>query len=178
MAEPVTVARPYAEAIFRLGRESSTLAAWSEALALIEAVVHDREMHRIVGDPNVDDRQLESLILGVIGDKIDGAARNLVQTLIQNKRLELITPVKELFEDLKRDHEGTLEAKIITALPITDDQVRQLVARLESSYKRKVKVDVEVDPQLIGGVKIVVGDKVIDATVRGRLEAMAAALTS
>jgi F-type H+-transporting ATPase subunit delta len=78
---------------------------------------------------------------------------------------------------LRREKEGTLEATIISALPMDDTQVRQLVAQLENKYQRKVTAQVETDSSLIGGVKIVVGDKVIDATVRGRLDAMAATLT-
>ena len=120
-------------------------------------------------------------MLGVIGDKLDasiaGAARNFVQVLISNGRLELTPQVRTLFEDLKREQEGTLEAKIISALPIGEAEVKPLVAALEAKYKRKVVVSVETDPSLIGGVKIVVGDKVIDATVRGKLDSMAAALT-
>jgi F-type H+-transporting ATPase subunit delta len=82
-----------------------------------------------------------------------------------------------LYENLKREQEGVLEARVISAMPISDDQVKTLVAALEAKFKRRITTKVEVDQQLIGGVKIVVGDKVIDATVRGRLDAMAATLT-
>jgi len=150
MAEPVTVARPYAEAVFKLAREQNALAKWSDALANLDAVVGDAQMQVCVSDPNVSAQQLEALVLGVIGDKLDaqvaGAARNFVQVLVQNGRLELT-------------------------------QVKQLVSALEAKYQRKVTAKVETDASLIGGVKIVVGDKVIDATVRGKLDAMAAALT-
>ena len=80
-------------------------------------------------------------------------------------------------EELRRQHEGILEARIVSALPIDDRQQAELVARLEAKHGRKVSAQVEVDPKLIGGVRIVIGDKVIDATVRGKLDAMAAALT-
>lgn len=177
MAEPVTIARPYAEAVFKLAREHNALAKWSDALANLDAVVGDSRVQAIIGDPNVSAQQLEELVLGVIGGGLEGVARNFVQVLVQNGRLELTPHIRGLYESLKREHEGVLEANVISALPISDEQVKVLVAALETKFKCRITTRVEVDPQLIGGVKIVVGDKVIDATVRGRLDAMAAALT-
>jgi F-type H+-transporting ATPase subunit delta len=176
MAELVTVARPYAEAAFRLALEARDLAKWSDMLGLVEAVVKNEEVAARIGDPNVDDRAIEGLLLGALGDRLDGHARNLVQMLIENGRLELMPHIRSLFEDLRRAHEGVLEAKIISALAMDEAQVRPLVQALEKKYGRKVNAQVEIDPELIGGARIVVGDKVIDATVRGRLDAMAAAL--
>jgi F-type H+-transporting ATPase subunit delta len=178
MAEPVTVARPYAEAVFKLASEANALAAWSDAIANIDGVVADARVQTCITDPNVSAQQLEGLVLGVVGDKLSGEARNFVQVLVANNRLDLMPLIREHFEALKREKEGVLEAKIISALPMDDAQVKQLVAQLEAKYQRKVTAQVETDASLIGGVKIVVGDKVIDATVRGKLDAMAAALVS
>ena len=176
MAQTVTIARPYAEAAFRLAREKNTLDRWSQMLRLLDIVVQDERIARCIGDPNVSGRQLESLVLGVCGEQLDGPGRNFVQVLVQNDRLSVVPEIRALFEDLKREHEGILEAQITSAFVINDEQKSQLVRRLESKYQRKVSAQVSVDPQLIGGVKIVVGDKVLDATVRGKLAAMAAAL--
>ncbi len=178
MAEPVTVARPYAEAVFKLASDGNALAAWSDALANIDGVVADASVQRCITDPNIGAQQLEGLVLGVVGDKLPGEARNFVQVLVQNGRLDLMPLIRAHFEALKREKEGVLEARIISALPIDDAQVKQLVAHLEAKYQRKVTAQVETDASLIGGVKIVVGDKVIDATVRGKLDAMAAALAN
>jgi F-type H+-transporting ATPase subunit delta len=177
MAELVTIARPYAEAAFKLALENDNVAGWSDMLGLVDAVVRDERVASRIGDPNVDDRALEGLILGTLGDRLDGQGRNFVQVLIQNHRLELLPPIVALYGELHREYEGVVEARVISALPITDEQVRPLLAALEKKYGRKVNAQVEVDPQLIGGARIVVGDKVIDATVRGRLDAMAAALS-
>ena len=177
MAEPVTIARPYAEAVFKLAREKSNLARWTEMLALLETVAKDEQVRSCIGDPNVSGEQLESLILGAVGGRLDGHGRNLVQVLIHNGRLELVPEIRSLYEELRREQERVVEATIVSALPVSDEQLEGLVARLEARYQRKVTARVEIDQWLIGGVKIVVGDEVIDATVRGRLNAMAAALT-
>jgi len=177
MAELATVARPYAEAAFKLAIENNALQRWSDMLGLIEAVVRDEQIASRIGDPNVDEHALESLILGTLGDRLDGAGRNFVQVLVQNGRLELVSQIRALFDELKREHEGVVEAKIVSALPVEEEQVRPLLEALEKKYGRKVSAQVEVDPELIGGARIVIGDKVIDATVRGRLDALAAALT-
>ncbi len=178
MAEPITIARPYAEAVFKLASESNALAAWADAIANIDGVVADSRVQACISDPKVSAQQLEGLVLGVVGDKLTGDARNFVQVLVQNNRLDLMPLIRTHFEALKREKEGVLEAKIISALAMNDAQVKQLVAQLEAKYQRKVTAQVETDASLIGGVKIVVGDKVIDATVRGKLDAMAAALVN
>jgi F-type H+-transporting ATPase subunit delta len=178
MAEPVTIARPYAEAVFKLAAEGNALAAWSDALANIDGVVADSRVQACISDPKVSAQQLEGLVLGVVGDKLSGDARNFVQVLVQNNRLDLMPLIRSHFEALKREKEGVLEAKIISALKMNDEQVKQLVARIEAKYQRRVTAQVETDASLIGGVKIVVGDKVIDGTVRGKLDAMAASLVN
>jgi F-type H+-transporting ATPase subunit delta len=177
MAEPVTIARPYAEAVFKLAAGSNTLAAWSDAMANITGVVADTRVQSCISDPKVSKPQLEALVMGVLGDRLSGEARNFVQVLVQSNRLALMPLIRVHYEALKREQEGVLEATVISALKLSDDQVKQLVAKLEAKYQRKVTAQIETDATLIGGVKIVVGDKVIDATVRGKLDAMSAALT-
>ena len=181
MAEHVTIARPYAEAVFKLASSANapgTLAAWSDALANIDGVVADARVRACISDPKVSVQQLEGLVLGVVGDKLTNEARNFVQVLVQNNRLDLMPLIRRHYEALKREKEGVQETKIISALPLSDEQLKQLIAQLESKYQRKVTAQVETDASLIGGVKIVIGDKVIDATVRGKLDAMAAALVN
>jgi F-type H+-transporting ATPase subunit delta len=118
MAEPVTIARPYAEAVFKLAREKSDLARWSGMLAVLDALVKDPQIQVCIGDPNVTSEQLAALILGVAGDSVDGSGRSFVQVLVANDRLVLLPEIRGLYEDLRREAEGILEAKIISALPI------------------------------------------------------------
>ena len=177
MAELATIARPYAEAVFRLAKEGNALAAWSEKLAFIAAVSQDPQMQAAIGNPKVTASDIERLLLAICGERIDGAARNLIQLLMRNRRLAVLPQIREQFEKLKLEDEGKLDARISSAYPLDDAQRAQLVNLLSSRFKRKINATVTVDPELIGGIKVEVGDKVWDASVRGRLQAMAVTLT-
>jgi F-type H+-transporting ATPase subunit delta len=177
MAENITIARPYAEAVFKLAKEKNTLAEWAKMLALLETVVKDPHVIAYTTNPNFSAEQIESLLLGICGEKLDGMGRNFVQVLTRNDRLPLLPQIRELFEALKAEQEGVLEVKIDSAFPLSKKQTGELERRLKERYQRKIVTQVSVEPELIGGVKIAVGDHVLDATVRGKLEAMRTALT-
>lgn len=177
MAELATIARPYAEAVFRLAKEDNALAAWSEKLSFIAAVYQDPQMQAAIGNPKVAANDVERLMLAVCGERIDAAARNLIQLLVRNRRLTVLPQICEQFEKLKVEDEGKLDAKISSAYPLDDAQRNRLVNLLTSRFKRKINATIAVDPELIGGIKVEVGDKVWDASVRGRLQIMAVTLS-
>jgi F-type H+-transporting ATPase subunit delta len=177
MAELATIARPYAEAVFRLAKEGNALAAWAENLAFIATVYQDPQMQAAIGNPKVTANDVERLMLAVCGERIDGAARNMIQLLVRNRRLVVLAQIREQFEKLKLEDEGKLDAKISSAFPLDDGQCNQVVNLLSSRFKRKINAAVTVDPELIGGIKVEVGDKVWDASVRGRLQTMAVTLS-
>jgi F-type H+-transporting ATPase subunit delta len=177
MAELATIARPYAEAVFRLAKQGNALPAWSDALNLIATVYQDPQMRATMAIPRVTAADIERLLLAICGERIDDAARNLIQLLVHNSRLSVLAEIRELFEQLKLEDEGRVDAKISSAFPMEDAQRNQVVNLLSSRFKRKINATVTVDPELIGGIKVEVGDKVWDASVRGRLQTMAAILT-
>ena len=176
MAENLTIARPYAEAVFALADGSGALDRWSRALAVMAVVAADPDMRQAVGNPNLSGDQVYGLFAGACGD-LSVEAQNFVRVLIENGRLTLLPEIREIYEELKNEREGVIDAVISSAYPLDSGQVASLVADLERRFKRKVKLRVEVDAGLIGGVRVEVGDEVIDGSVRGRLAAMAAALT-
>jgi F-type H+-transporting ATPase subunit delta len=176
MAELATVARPYAEAVFRLAKQENALPAWSDALDLIANVYKDPQMQVAMANPKVTPADIERLMLAICGERIDGVARNLIQLLVHNRRLSVLTEIRDLFERLKLEDEGKLDAKISSAFPMEDAQRDQVVNLLSSRFKRKINATVIVDPNLIGGIKVELGDKVWDASVRGRLQTMTATL--
>jgi F-type H+-transporting ATPase subunit delta len=177
MAESLTIARPYAEALFRLGDQQGSLAAWSETLAEMAQVAENRDMQALFDNPKITRKQLGDLFMAACPD-LSPEARNLISLLVENHRLPLLPQIRTLFEELKRDREGVLEAEIVSAFPVDEEEKASLVAGLERKLNRRVQASVVVDPELIGGVQIVVGDQVIDGSVRARLAAMAAALKS
>ena len=177
MAELATIARPYAEAIFRVAKQDNTLPAWSEALALIVSVYQDAQMQAAMANPKVSASDIERLLLAICGDRISGAARSTIQLLVHNRRLSVLPSIRDQFEILKLQDEGMVDAKISSAFPMDDSQRNQVVNLLSTRFKRKINATVTVDTELIGGIKVEVGDKVWDASVRGRLQTMAATLT-
>jgi F-type H+-transporting ATPase subunit delta len=176
MAEELTLARPYAEAVFKLAREKGNLDAWSGALDFMSAVASDPDMARLIGNPKITSAQLSDLFKSVGTGQLDADALQFVGVLVENGRVALLPHIRELFKHLKAEHEGVLDAAVSSAFPMSDEQRDSLVQDLERHFKRRVKATVSVDPELIGGVKVVLGDVVIDASVRAQLEQMAAAL--
>ena len=176
MAENVTIARPYAEAIFALADASGALGRWSQTLAVMATVAANPELRAASGDPNLSADQVYGLFAGACGD-LATEAQNLVRVLIENGRLATLPEIRDIYEELKNAREGVVEALITSAYPLDSGQLSTLVAELEQRFKRKVNPQVNVDAGLIGGVRMQVGDEVIDGSVRGKLTAMAVALT-
>lgn len=172
MAELATIARPYAEAAFRLAREDNALPQWSETLRLLATIVQDRRVAEALDNPKLDAPQKESLLLSVAGDRVSGLGRNFVRVLVEADRVTLLPEIARLFDELKAEAEGVAQATIQTAFPLDDAQVREITAALERRFGKKIEASVEVDRSLIGGVRIAVGDTVIDGSVKARLDAM------
>lgn len=175
MAETLTLARPYAEAVFKLARETDTLPQWSDALGRMAAVVRSGPARELIGNPRISDAQAASIISEVAGG-LSVEQRNFVRVLADNERLAVLPEIVSAYESLRSGFEGVLEAQITSAYPLTDPQVVEITATLEAKYGRKVKAEVVVDPSLIGGISIRIGDEVMDASVRGKLAQLADAL--
>jgi F-type H+-transporting ATPase subunit delta len=175
MAGNVTIARPYADAAFKLACETKALPSWLKVLDRLATVMADADMRACVSDPNASSDQLTRLLLDVSGELTD-EQRNFVRVLVDNERLQVLAEIRDLFIVLKNEHEGVLEARIASAFPLDDATLTSLTADLETRFKARIDAIVTIDPELIGGVRIAIGDDVIDASVRGKLASMAAAL--
>ena len=172
MAEPSTVARPYAEAVFKLAEAQNALAKWSDMLAALAAVAADARVRATVTDPNLSDAKVAGLFISVLAGKLTGDAENLVRVLAEYGRLGLLPEIRAQYEVLKNDREGVVEAEIYSAFDLPQAQLGDLVQRLEKKTGRKVRARVQLDKDLIGGVKVVIGDKVIDGSARAQLAAL------
>ena len=176
MAESVTIARPYALAIFRLARESGTLTAWSDRLQRLATIAQDAEMAKLIGNPRFSARQVADLFVSLSGEPGNQELTSFVGILAKNERLNVLTQIQELYEQFKGEEEDVKEAVVTSAFPLDNAQLKNLMSQLETHFGSKLRPHIEVDETLIGGVKVAVGDQMLDASVRGKLEAMAAAL--
>ncbi len=176
MAESVTIARPYAQAVFRLARESKALAAWSERLQRLATIAQDEEMTKVVGNPKFSAGQVASLFVSLSGEAGNKELVSFIGMLAENERLDVLTQIQEIYEQLRSADEGVRDAFITSAYPLDNAQLKNLMSQLEPHFGSKLQPRVVVDEALIGGIKVAVGDQVLDASVRGKLEAMATAL--
>ena len=176
MAENATIARPYAEAAFAIADAGGTLARWAQALDVMAEMAAHPEIRAAIGNPRLTDDQLFGLFASLTGDALADDVQQFVRSLVENGRLTLLPEIRDLFQKRKNGREGVVDALVNTAFELDPAQTAGLVADLERRYQRRVNPLVTVDPGLIGGVRVTVGDEVIDSTVRGHLAAMAAAL--
>lgn len=177
MAELATIARPYAEALFRVAR-GGNLQAWSDTVHEMAAVAALPEVKELAANPRLSDTQISETFLSVLKSSVSPEAKNFVNTLVENGRLALLPEISEQFQLLKNSQQGSADAEIVSAFPMDGAQVADLVASLEKKFGRKLNPSVTVDPSLIGGVRVVVGDEVLDSSVRAKLQQMQTVLAS
>jgi F-type H+-transporting ATPase subunit delta len=178
MAEISTIARPYAVAAFKLAKEQKALAAWSEMLSLASAVSSDEKLSNYIQDPKIEAEAIQDAFLKVCGDKLNLYGQNLIKVLVEYKRLSILPAISSAFEELKAAEEGAIDAQIVAAVKPTAAVTKDLVKKIEAKFGKKVTASVVVDPEIIGGMKIIVGDSVIDASVKGQLQNLAYSLTA
>ena len=173
MTERTTLARPYAEAVFRLARERKTLKAWSEMLQLAAAVAADPQVTALIDNPRVPRSRFVDFFLDVGGKKLDADAANLVRLLSENHRLALLPEIAALYEALRAQAENRVEAEVVSASAVSDTQLKDIAAALKKRLGRDIDLHTRIDPTLIGGIVIRAGDLVIDGSVQGKLRLLA-----
>jgi F-type H+-transporting ATPase subunit delta len=176
MAELTTIARPYAEAAFRIARDANALPAWSQMLRFVGSVVADPQVAAALDNPRLTAADKAALLLSIGGERLDAIGRSFVRVLAEADRIALLPQIRELFEALKNDADGVANARIESAFPLSDAQLSELTAALEKRFGKKIEATVNVDPALVGGARISVGDAVIDGTIEAQLAAMATQL--
>jgi F-type H+-transporting ATPase subunit delta len=178
MAEISTVARPYAEAAFDLANAAGAPDRWLDLLVRLAAVARDAQVVALLGDPKIGPEQLVELFSGVLRGEIEGEARGFLRVLAENGRIALLPEIASQFRRLRNDAQGCADARIESAFPLSGSELAELVAALERRFGRRLEATVTVNAELIGGVRVTVGDEVLDASVRGSLGRMAASLQS
>ena len=179
MAELATIARPYAEALFKActaeGADLGAATGWVDELAAIAAHPQLRE---VAESPKVTTEQVFSVITAVARGALPPMAGNFLRAVIENGRLRVLPEIAEQFRTLVNETKGSSEAVVVSAFPIDVAALADLGSVLEKRFGRKLNLSVQVDPSLIGGVRVVVGDEVLDTSVKARLEQMKVALTA
>jgi F-type H+-transporting ATPase subunit delta len=177
MAELATVARPYAEALFRVA-QTGDMAAWSNLVNELGAIGANADVQDFARNPNVTPAQVGEAFAAMVKSPMTAEAKNFIAMLIENGRVSLLPEIAAQFAVLKNAQEGAADAHVTSAFAMSNEQVSQLVATLEKKFGRKLNPTVTVDPSLIGGVRVVVGDEVLDTSVRAKLQQMHVALAS
>ena len=174
MAELSTVARPYAEALFQAASDDQALglAGWADLVSEMAQVAANPDVRNAMSDPRLGDAQRIEVFGSLLKVKLSASASNLIELLVLNDRLLLLPEIAEQFIALKNRHEGTAQAEITSAFELSEAQVKDLVAALENKFGLKLKPHVTVDPSLIGGVRVAVGDQVLDTSVQAQLTRM------
>ena len=172
MSEQVTIARPYAEAAFSLAREQNALPRWAEMLKVASNIASDPKVRAALDNPKLDNAAKESLLLSLCGDALSAEGKTFIRVLLESDRIAVLPDIRRLFDTFKDSADGVARAHIVSAFPVDDAQLVSLKAALEKRFGKKIEATVAVDPELIGGARVVVGDTVIDASIQGELQSM------
>ena len=177
MAEHATLARPYAEALFQVAQKGDLKRA-SDELAALAAVAANPQLRQFADAPKSGAAEVFDVITSVANLPLSDASKNLLRTVIDNGRLAVLSEIAAQFHTLVNARSGVSDATVFSAFPIEPAALTGVVDTLEKRFKRKLNATVQVQPELIGGIRVVVGDEVLDTSVKARLEQMKAALTA
>ena len=176
MAELATIARPYAEALYKAtAKDLNGAAVWVDALS---AIAQNAQLQQFADSPKATTDQIVDLISAVAKTALPDAAKNFLRTVVENGRLSALPEMAAQFRALKNAQSGSSDAVVHSAFPIDGAALADLATTLEKQFKRKLNLSVVMEPELIGGIRVVVGDEVLDTSVKARLEQMKVALTA
>lgn len=173
MSELATLARPYAEAVFKRAKEVGNSQEWSDTLAFLSVIMQDESLAAIVNNPRVGEDKLTQLLLDICQDQITGEANNFLKLLIENSRLILLPQIAVLFENYKAEDEGYVDVDVITAYALTKAEEQSFATSLKKKLNKQVNIHASVDKTLIGGFLVKAGDSVIDGSISGQLQQLA-----
>jgi F-type H+-transporting ATPase subunit delta len=176
MAEAITIARPYANAVFAIAHEKGELKAWSELLATLSLCVADPKMQSIITSPAVSDEQVITLLADIAGELLSEDGRNFLALLAENNRLMILADIAVIFEELRAEAEKTMVADVISSRALTPEQEQKIAAALKARFGREVTLNNSVDESLLGGAIIRAGDLIIDGSALGKLNRLEKAI--
>ena len=178
MAERTTIARPYAKAIFEVALQRDDLLIWSEVLGRAALVVQDKRMHALLFSPHVTADRLVELISSIVKES-ESLGEAVVVTVWGEsvEELDLLPELSAIFDRLRGAAERIVDVSVTSAVPVSDEVQDKIKVALEQRFGRRVRLEFDTDPSLLGGAILQADDLVIDGSVRGKLEKLAAAMT-
>lgn len=176
MSQAKTVARPYAQAAFDEAQKLGELKVWSEWLHSAAQAVEQQDVQAVITSARISPAQLNDLMFAVCGSKLGVTAQNFIKLLVENKRLGVLPQILEMFETLRAEAEKSVDVVVTSAFDLNEAQKQKIAAALKVRMGREIKLSCETNRELLGGVVIRAGDKVIDGSARTRLSELAVAL--
>ena len=173
MAELATLARPYAKAVFELAVEKNKIDSWSDNLKFLTVVIQDTAMAKIIGNPDIAEKTLISILLDVCSDRFDEFGQNLIKVLVENNRLLVIPDLSVQFEQMKAVYQGYAQVEIISPYPVEPSQLQEVEDILKKRLGEAVDISTTIDKSLLGGWLVRVDKEVIDLSVNGYLRQLA-----
>ena len=170
------LARPYARAVFELANSNDRLQEWSDRLALMAAVVSNATMKTLLSNPRLGKNEAGALVIRACGEDIGDDSVNLLNMLAENGRLAQLPMIATLFNRFRDDAEGTVEAEVISAMPLSETQKSAIAEALKKRLGRDVQLNCSVNEDLVGGAVIRAGDLVIDGSAVEHLRQLSSAL--
>lgn len=169
MSSLTTLARPYAKAAFELAQSQGALGAWGQALANTALAASDEVLVEWLESPELDRKKAVALMRDVAGDAVDASFGRFLEALADNDRLVLLPQISAMFSTLRAEAENRLDVRVVSAIPLNDEQVARMTEALARRFDCSVTLHNEVDAKVLGGAVIYAGDQVIDGSLRGRL---------
>jgi F-type H+-transporting ATPase subunit delta len=176
MAEPVTIARPYAKAAFEIAIEADLVKDWKDQLLLLTQLAADPQLAALLSSPELKPDQKADVVIQIAKDKIGSSVQNFVKVLASSFRLDVLPEIYVQFNALCADYEKTQKVEVISAVALTDSQRTKLSSALEKKLSRKIELDCTTDENLKAGVVVRAGDWVIDGSLQGKLAHMSESL--
>jgi len=177
MAEAITIARPYATAVFAIANDKGELKSWSDLLAVLAQAVAVPNMQSVISSPSVNDEQVIGLLAEVAGELMSEDAQNFLALLAENNRLQLLEHIAVIFDELRAEAEQIMTADVTTARTLTSEQEQNISAALKKRLGRDVTLNTTVDESLLGGAIIRAGDLIIDGSALGKLNRLTNAIS-
>jgi F-type H+-transporting ATPase subunit delta len=173
MAEYATLARPYAEAVFELAKETNSFDTLSADLNYLTQLVEDATMAAIIANPKITKVVLKQVVLDICDGQISDMGKNLTQLLVDNRRLTVVSQIAVQYEELKAQHQGYIKVELVSAYEVTPEQKADLAVTLQRRLGKSIDVNVSLDTSLLGGWLVRAGDQVIDMSLKGRIKQLA-----